>query len=252
MSTLEKLLPRQIVGRAPPRARVMSDADPRRLTFEEATTRRGDGADEDVPEWLRLKRAKGAALRERLPKRSSGSTHWTPPVAARRASPPSWTPSPGSSGGRPRSSSSRVVELGVLDRFRLTATLVEEDEGGGEEEEEEDGDVDSDSASSSSGGLEREDLRMRVPEVFDADAATLAGGVPARPSRSPRKDEPMDGSTTSASASTTTLTSSSRPPPALEFPETDRRAAAFQARCDEVLRAVEQEIERRRGMAHYV
>ena len=243
MSTLGKLLPRQIVGRAPPRARVMSDADPRRLTFEEATTRRGDGADEDVPEWLRLKRAKGAALRERLPKRSSGSTHWTPPVAARRASPPSWTPSPGSSGGRPRSSSSRVVELGVLDRFRLTATLVEEDEGGGEEEEEEDGDVDSDSASSSSGGLEREDLRMRVPEVFDADAATLAGGVPARPSRSPRKVEPMDGST-----------SSSRPPPpptaltSLEFPETDRRAAAFQARCDEVLRAVDEEIERRRGM----
>lgn len=243
MSTLEKLLPRQIVGRAPPRARVMSDADPRRLTFEEATTRRGDGADEDVPEWLRLKRAKGAALRERLPKRSSGSTTSTPPVAARRASPPSWTPSPGSSGGRPRSSSSRVVELGVLDRFRLTATLVEEDEGGGEEEEEEDGDVDSDSASSSSGGLEREDLRMRVPEVFDADAATLAGGVPARPSRSPRKVEPMDGST-----------SSSRPPPpptaltSLEFPETDRRAAAFQARCDEVLRAVDEEIERRRGM----
>lgn len=242
MSTLEKLLPRQIVGRAPPRARVMSDADPRRLTFEEATTRRGDGADEDVPEWLRLKRAKGAALRERLPKRSSGSTTSTPPVAARRASPPSWTPSPGSSGGRPRSSSSRVVELGVLDRFRLTATLVEEDEGGGEEEEE-DGDVDSDSASSSSGGLEREDLRMRVPEVFDADAATLAGGVPARPSRSPRKVEPMDGST-----------SSSRPPPpptaltSLEFPETDRRAAAFQARCDEVLRAVDEEIERRRGM----
>ena len=240
MSTLEKLLPRQIVGRAPPRARVMSDADPRRLTFEEATTRRGDGADEDVPEWLRLKRAKGAALRERLPKRSSGSTTSTPPVAARRASPPSWTPSPGSSGGRPRSSSSRVVELGVLDRFRLTATLVEEDEGGGEEE---DGDVDSDSASSSSGGLEREDLRMRVPEVFDADAATLAGGVPARPSRSPRKVEPMDGST-----------SSSRPPPpptaltSLEFPETDRRAAAFQARCDEVLRAVDEEIERRRGM----
>ena len=243
MSTLEKLLPRQIVGRAPPRARVMSDADPRRLTFEEATTRRGDGADEDVPEWLRLKRAKGAALRERLPKRSSGSTPSTPPVAARRASPPSWTPSPGSSGGRPRSSSSRVVELGVLDRFRLTATLVEEDEGGGEEEEEEDGDVDSDSASSSSGGLEREDLRMRVPEVFDADAATLAGGVPARPSRSPRKVEPMDGST-----------SSSRPPPpptaltSLEFPKTDRRAAAFQARCDEVLRAVDEEIERRRGM----
>ena len=243
MSTLGKLLPRQIVGRAPPRARVMSDADPRRLTFEEATTRRGDGADEDVPEWLRLKRAKGAALRERLPKRSSGSTTSTPPVAARRASPPSWTPSPGSSGGRPRSSSSRVVELGVLDRFRLTATLVEEDEGGGEEEEEEDGDVDSDSASSSSGGLEREDLRMRVPEVFDADAATLAGGVPARPSRSPRKVEPMDGST-----------SSSRPPPpptaltSLEFPETDRRAAAFQARCDEVLRAVDEEIERRRGM----
>ena len=243
MSTLEKLLPRQIVGRAPPRARVMSDADPRRLTFEEATTRRGDGADEDVPEWLRLKRAKGAALRERLPKRSSGSTTSTPPVAARRASPPSWTPSPGSSGGRPRSSSSRVVELGVLDRFRLTATLVEEDEGGGEEEEEEDGDVDSDSASSSSGGLEREDLRMRVPEVFDADAATLAGGVPARPSRSPRKVEPMDGST-----------SSSRPPPpptaltSLEFPKTDRRAAAFQARCDEVLRAVDEEIERRRGM----
>jgi hypothetical protein len=240
LSTLEKLLPRQIVGRAPPRARVMSDADPRRLTFEEATTRRGDGADEDVPEWLRLKRAKGAALRERLPKRSSGSTTSTPPVAARRASPPSWTPSPGSSGGRPRSSSSRVVELGVLDRFRLTATLVEEDEGGGEEEEE-DGDVDSDSASS--GGLEREDLRMRVPEVFDADAATLAGGVPARPSRSPRKVEPMDGST-----------SSSRPPPpptaltSLEFPETDRRAAAFQARCDEVLRAVDEEIERRRGM----
>ena len=240
MSTLEKLLPRQIVGRAPPRARVMSDADPRRLTFEEATTRRGDGADEDVPEWLRLKRAKGAALRERLPKRSSGSTTSTPPVAARRASPPSWTPSPGSSGGRPRSSSSRVVELGVLDRFRFTATLVEEDEGGGEEEEEEDGDVDSDSASSSSGGLEREDLRMRVPEVFDADAATLAGGVPARPSR---KVEPMDGST-----------SSSRPPPpptaltSLEFPETDRRAAAFQARCDEVLRAVDEEIERRRGM----
>jgi hypothetical protein len=206
----------------------MSDADPRRLTFEEATTRRGDGADEDVPEWLRLKRAKGAALRERLPKRSSGSTTSTPPV---------------SSGGRPRSSSSRVVELGVLDRFRLTATLVEEDEGGGEEEEEEDGDVDSDSASSSSGGLEREDLRMRVPEVFDADAATLAGGVPARPSRSPRKVEPMDGST-----------SSSRPPPpptaltSLEFPETDRRAAAFQARCDEVLRAVDEEIERRRGM----
>jgi hypothetical protein len=221
----------------------MSDADPRRLTFEEATTRRGDGADEDVPEWLRLKRAKGAALRERLPKRSSGSTTSTPPVAARRASPPSWTPSPGSSGGRPRSSSSRVVELGVLDRFRLTATLVEEDEGGGEEEEEEDGDVDSDSASSSSGGLEREDLRRRVPEVFDADAATLAGGVPARPSRSPRKVEPMDGST-----------SSSRPPPpptaltSLEFPETDRRAAAFQARCDEVLRAVDEEIERRRGM----
>jgi hypothetical protein len=243
LSTLEKLLPRQIVGRAPPRARVMSDADPRRLTFEEATTRRGDGADEDVPEWLRLKRAKGAALRERLPKRSSGSTTSTPPVAARRASPPSWTPSPGSSGGRPRSSSSRVVELGVLDRFRLTATLVEEDEGGGEEEEEEDGDVDSDSASSSSGGLEREDLRMRVPEVFDADAATLAGGVPARPSRSPRKVEPMDGST-----------SSSRPPPpptaltSLEFPETDRRAAAFQARCDEFLRAVDEEIERRRGM----
>jgi hypothetical protein len=134
------------------------------------------------------------------------------------------------------------VELGVLDRFRLTATLVEEDEGGGEEEEEEDGDVDSDSASSSSGDLEREDLRMRVPEVFDADAATLAGGVPARPSRSPRKVEPMDGST-----------SSSRPPPptaltSLEFPETDRRAAAFQARCDEVLRAVDEEIERRRGM----
>jgi hypothetical protein len=214
----------------------MSDADPRRLTFEEATTRRGDGADEDVPEWLRLKRAKGAALRERLPKRSSGSTTSTPPVAARRASPPSWTPSPGSSGRRDRRAA--VVELGVLDRFRLTATLVEDGRGG-----EEDRDVDDSDSASSSGGLEREDLRMRVPEVFDADAATLAGGVPARPSRSPRKVEPMDGST-----------SSSRPPPpptaltSLEFPETDRRAAAFQARCDEVLRAVDEEIERRRGM----